>query len=407
MKNNNISSESIYMDFWTELNNDDTINPKEVAELYYDFMKKLESLKQFCDIDNIKYREDIHQYYIYVKRKQYTASSKYQLLDKLYAEYCKEAYTLEQAYKDWMIWRRDIGTAPKTLLENSNEYKHFVRDTALSKTILADIDNTRLEDFYYEITKDFAIDNKRLTNITSVLNGIFKRCVSLKSISHNPLTDVDMSVFRKRCKPKNTNKDNYSLEERKAILDYLSSKDDIFSLAISLSMYLCVRIGELLAIKPEDIYDGMLHIRRSKRVVQHMNDDLTFSSIIVTNDERIKGNKNSGFREIPLTAKARIIIARTIELYPNNEFLFMHNGAQLSCDSFNKALKKVCNTLNIKYRPSHQIRFTVATLLYDNGVPITQLSRLLGHSDTNTTWHYIRQMNPDNTTIETMQTVLD
>lgn len=407
MNKNNISIESLYSDYWTELNVDDTINPKEVAGLYNDFMDKLQVLTQFCDVKKIKYREDIHQYYIYVNRKQFTANSKRILIDKLYHAYCQEAYTLEQAYTDWMIWRRDIGTAPKTLQENANEWKRYIKNSKLSCMMLINIDNSVLEDFYYSITKDFSIDNKRLTNINSVLNGIFNRCISQKHISHNPLRDLDMSVFRKRCKPKNTNKDNYTLEERKAILDYLAPKDDIYSLAISLSMYLCLRIGELLAIRPEDIYDGILHLNRSMRMVQYMNDDLSFAQTVVTNDERIKGNKDSGFREIPLTPKALEIVSRIRTLYPDNEFLLMNNGKQLIGDTFNEHLRRVCEELHIKYRSSHQIRFTVATMLYENGVPITQLSHLLGHSDTNTTWHYVRQSKPDNSTMQTMQAVLD
>lgn len=163
-----------------------------------------------------------------------------------------------------MLWRREIGIASKTLKENTNERKNYIQNSKLAKMVILDIDTLALEDFFYSVTKDFSIDNKRLTNIGSVLNGIFKRCVTMKSIPHNPLNDVDMSVFRKRCKPKNTGKDNYSLAERSAILEYLAPKTDIFSLAICLSMYLCIRIGELTAIRPEDISDGMLHINRSK-----------------------------------------------------------------------------------------------------------------------------------------------
>lgn len=382
------------------------INIEEIAESY-NYMKKIDFVKQFCDITKIKYREDLKQYYIYIDRKQYSANSKHLLVEKLYSKFAQDALTLEKAYTEWMLWRREIGTASKTLKENTNEWKNYIQDSKLASMMILDIDTLALEDFFYSVTKDFAIDNKRLTNIRSVLNGIFKRCVTMKSIPHNPLNDVDMSVFRKRCKPKNTSKDNYSLAERSAILEYLASNTDVFSLAISLSMYLCIRIGELTAIRPEDISDGMLHINRSKRTVQNMNDDLTFSKRYVTNDERIKGNKDSGFREIPLTEKALSIINRTIALYPDNEYLFMDNGRQLSGDAFNRHLKKVCDALGIKYRSSHQIRFTVATMLYENNVPITQLSLMLGHSNVSTSWHYIRQSKPNSATLETMCSILD
>ena len=398
---------TLYDEYWTSLQKNVTISSKEVAELLYDFMKKTESLKQFCDIKKIKYRENTKQYYVYVNRKQYTGKTKKELIDKLYSAFAKQAYTLRNAYTDWMLWRRDIKTNPKTLLENTNEWKKFLEHSALADMILTDINVKVLEDFYYDITKDFAIDSKRLTNINSVLNGIFKRCVSMQSIPHNPLKDVDMSVFHKRCMPKQSNKDNYTLEERNAIIKYLESKDDIYSLAVHLSMYLCVRIGELLAIRPEDIQGNTLSLKRSMRKFQTMNDDLTFSSEQITNEARIKRNKESGFRDIPLTAKARAVIDKILTLYPDNEYLFMLNGKQLRCDSFNRRLKQTCETLGIRYRSSHQIRFTVATMLYQNGVPITQLSFLLGHSDTNTTWHYIRQIKPDNDTILTMTSVLD
>ena len=85
----------------------------------------------------------------------------------------------------------------------------------------------------------------------------------------------------------------------------------------------------------------------------------------------------------------------------------MHEGRQIISDTFNEHLKKACNELNIKYRSSHQIRFTVATMLYDNGVPITQLSGLLGHADTATTWHYIRKQDPTAETIDKMQAILE
>lgn len=411
MNNKNKNSTDIINElsrnYLLSLQNDDTIPSKEIAELLYNYMKKLDAIKQFCDVSKIKYRESTKQYYIYVNRKQYTGKTKQELFDKLYSAYSMQACTLRMAYIEWMIWRRDIQTNPKTLLENKNEWTKYIEKSSLAGMILTEIDINVLEDFYYDITKNFSINSKRLTNINSVLNGIFKRCVSLKLISHNPLKDVDMSIFHKRCMPRRTQKENYTMEERSAIIDYVSKKEDIYSLAIHLSMYLCVRIGELLAIRPEDIDGDILSLNRTMRKFQTMNDDLTFSKEIITNEERLKGNKSSGFRKIPLTTKAQDVIRKILILYPDNEFLLMIDGRQLRSDSFNRRLKQVCETLGIPYRSSHQIRFTVATMLYQSGVPITQLSFLLGHSDTNTTWHYIRQTLPDENTISTMISVLD
>lgn len=384
-----------------------TICLEGIAELY-EHMKLENILSKHCDLRKIKYREEINQYYLVINRKQFTANNRHTLLLKLYDHfYGAQNRTLAESYTEWMLWRKEIKTNSKTLRENANEWKGFIADTDLAQVRTRDITVEHLEKFFYGITADFAITSKRLTNITVVLNGIFKRCVSLKLIPHNPLADVSLQPFRKRCKPKNTSKDNYTVEERNRILAYLAEREDAYALAIQLAFFLCIRIGELCAIKYEDIENGFLHIRRSMRGTYKVDDDLNFSLGEITNEERIKGNQSTGFRSIPLTDKALAIVEKAHRLYPHNEYLFMRDGRQLIPNTFNEELQRVCKALNIKYRSSHQIRFTIATLLYDEGVSITQLSSLLGHADTATTWHYIRKSTPDEATVNAMKSLLD
>lgn len=84
----------------------------------------------------------------------------------------------------------------------------------------------------------------------------------------------------------------------------------------------------------------------------------------------------------------------------------MRDGEQLLGNTFNEELEKICKKLNIKYRSSHQLRFTVATMLFQAGMPITKLSVLLGHSTTAMTWHFIIQQSPDDGDLELMESVL-
>ena len=382
------------------------IELEKVAELY-ETMRKETQLKLFCDLKKIKYRETINQYYLVINRKQFTAKSRKELIDKLFMHFCGVSVTtFEDAFKEWMLWRRDIGTNSKTLKENSNEYHNYIEGAAICSMPVANITITNFEDFFYKITKDYAITGKRLSNISSVLNGVMRRCVSRGIITHNILSDVDMKVFKKRCRPSKSGKDNYTEAERKRIVDYLSDKTDIYSLAIRLSFYLPLRISETCAIKYTDMENGKLYIQRAKRTTEEMDNDLKFSNKTTTNEHRLKGNKATGFRTLPLTTTAVEIIELTHTLYPDNEYLFMRDGKQLITDTFNEELKRVCNHLGIKYRSSHQIRFTVATLLYSKGVPINELSSLLGHADTAITWHYIRKQEATDETMQKMQAVL-
>lgn len=108
-----------------------------------------------------------------------------------------------------------------------------------------------------------------------------------------------------------------------------------------------------------------------------------------------------------MTSTAQAIAELAHELYPDNEYLFMRDGKQILGNTFNEKLEKIYKTLNIEYRSSHQLRFTVATMLFQGGMPINKLSVLLGHSTVAMTWHYIRQQTPDDEDLELMESVLD
>lgn len=385
------------------------ITLEEVAELYND-MRKETLLKQYCDTSKIKERKagKYTQFYILLQGKQYTAKTRKELIDRLFEVFCGDSVmTLEQAYHNWMLWRAEINTPSKTLKENKNEWNRFIKDTPLSKMQVAKIEISDFEKFLYDITMDYAITSKRLTNVISVLNGILRYCVSNKIITHNLLTDVDKQTFHNRCKPQNNKKDNYTAEERQKILDYLQDKTDGYSLAIRFSFYLPLRFSETAAIKYSDIKDGNLNICRAQRTCQKMNDDLTFEPRYLTNDERIKGNKETGFRTVALTPTALSIAELAHQLYPENEYLFMRNNEQILGNTFNEELEKICKKLNIKYRSSHQLRFTIATMLFQAGLPINKLSVLLGHATTATTWIYVRQQAPNAEDLALMESVLD
>lgn len=81
-----------------------------------------------------------------------------------------------------------------------------------------------LENFFLEITKNHAITYKCLTNVKSLLNGIFKYGIRLRVINDSPMHTVDFKQFQTRRKPQKPPKGNYTLVERKEILDFLNKK---------------------------------------------------------------------------------------------------------------------------------------------------------------------------------------
>ena len=134
--------------------------------------------------------------------------------------------------------------------------------------------------------------------------------------------------------------------------------------------------------------------------------DLTFNPRTYENVAHIIGNTDYGYRYMPLTDGAKQVLKRIKAINLNGEFILMNEENQLTTITLNRHLKAYCNSVGIEPRTSHKIRFTVASLLYNNGVPATTLQRLLGHSTLAMTLHYLRDITPEEDTVNAMKAVL-
>ena len=179
----------------------------------------------------------------------------------------------------------------------------------------------------------------------------------------------------------------YTEEERKLMLNYLSSiEPDAYTLAIQLAFYGIFRIGEIKALM-WNIEDGNSVKIQQQLVVEHeILEDLSLGQR-QTALKLPKGNPNYSIRTEQVSDKGLAILKKMKELNPTGDFLFMHNGRPLTTDRFNARLKKYCSDIGIPYLSSHKIRFSSASILYDNGTPIKAIKELLGHSNLAMTRH--------------------
>lgn len=383
---------------------DDTLTVSEISEKILNMKRKQEINRKYQD--KIKTRKDGRQFYIYINRKQYTAVTRDGLIDLLYEmEYGRERSSLNDLFKEWMIWRRDCSSVcDKTLKEDLNLWKRYLQDNPITLIPLADLTPKDFIKLFRTWTKGRDLTRKRFNNIKSLINGIYYYAIEEGIVSHNPVKDINSRQFT--FKPVNNDDDVFTLEDRKKLLDYLKGDTSIYSLAIQLDFQLVIRIGELLALRWSDIENGNLHIQAQLLTERKMNDDLTFSKREHINVDHVKGNTDQGYRYQPLTQEALRILDKIRELNPDGEFILMSDNRQLNANTFNRWLKRYCEECNIPVRSSHKIRFCVASILYDNGVPLTVLQQLLGHTTTAMTLHYLRRVTPSEDTANLMNMAL-
>jgi len=303
---------------------------------------------------------------------------------------------VNNTYEEWLIFRRDNTSAKsKTIQENVCEWNLFFKDTDLAKMPITDIKPITLIRFFRKITKDREYTHKRISNARSVLNGIMAYAIELEIITHNPVSDVNFKQFT--YKPVEIQSENvFSKEDTIKLLSYLRCVHEPYSLAIQLSFYLFIRVGETKGLRWSDIdYEARtIYLHRQVTTERVLNDDLTFSKRKTVISDQMKGNTSHGFRKQYLTDNALIILKKAKELSPHSTYIFEPNGQVMTTDSFNRRLKKYCKEAGVPYHSSHKIRFYNASTAYD-GKNLVTISKLMGHSQVETTLHYLRNVQKD------------
>jgi len=360
--------------------------------IFMNIKSKEKQLKRVCDLSKIKTRPDDGRKYFIIQRKPISCSTYEGLIEKLYEQFFgATAATMETYFETWIKWReKETSVSRKTIRENRFMWNSLLKDQDITLIPLKELTAKDLIIYFRNITKGRQITRKRFNDLKSIMNGILYLAVENDIIERNCLRDINYKQFS--YKAENTKITPYTEEERLQIINHLG--DDFYSLAIKLDFYLILRIGELKGLRWDDISGDFLHIQR---FVDDKNEII----------EDIKGHASEGKRFMPLTPKAKEILAQIQILNPNSEYIFIRNGQPLATVTFNRRLKKCCKELNIEYRSSHKLRFSTASIMYKNGMEDTELQKLLGHTSLTMTHHYLRNITSQDETASKMRAILD
>lgn len=379
---------------------DNEIIPSTAVEKI-NIMKKLEKIKAVTEKlghePKIYTRDDgriFTKIKVNGKWRQFSASTEQDLYENLYYFYYGDAnITLEQVYPRFMLYRRDMGkVTEKTLLENANDWKRFLQNNKIVRIPIRDLKTKDFIRFFEEITMNRTLTRKCVTNVSSLLNKMYSFCIREELADYNPIKSIDFTEFNYFV-PDNSNK-VYSIENREKLLAYLYAIKEPYALAIQLDFQLTCRIGELKALRWHNIdFENQAIIIDEQALEQRkLKDDMTFSSNSVEIVPRIKGNTAKGKRIVAMTDEAMRILQMAKEINPCGEFVFMPFGKLMLTDTFNEYLKKYCECAGIPYLSSHKIRFTSCSMLYLDSQDLAETSQAMGHSQTATTLHYVRNV---------------
>lgn len=325
-------------------------------------------------------------------------------LEKMIIEHYRaieENPRISDVFHEWLTLKfkyGEISAQTKTRYENDFR-RFFPKDNEICMKYMSEITDIDLEMFIKGNIKKHKLTKKTYNGLKILIRGIFRHARKKK------LTDIVISVFFDELElskniftvqeKKSDEEEVYGEEEIPLIKDYLLQKDTLRYLGVLLVFVTGMRVGELSALKPEDIQlkekGGSVHVCRTE-VHYSVTDESGKRKNVVTVQDFAKSE--AGNRHIILNSFAIKIIKRILELNPNpKEYLFEENGKRIKIRGFSGALKRTCKNLSIPFRPMHKIRKTYGTTLLDNQVSETLVACQMGHSDISTTKKYYYRNN--------------
>ncbi len=162
-------------------------------------------------------------------------------------------------------------------------------------------------------------------------------------------------------------------QEQARLEKFILENEKRYHYGILLSLYTGLRLGEVLALKWQnlDIKNKLIYIDKSVGSISQNHKTLTIESSPKT---------QSSIREIPISKKL-LDLLKVLRQYNSTDYVIVsHNEKQIQSRAYQKSFENLLKKLNIKHYGFHSLRHTFATRLLENGVDIKTISELLGHS---------------------------
>ena len=298
-----------------------------------------------------------------------------------------KASTLKELYPAWLEYKRLHSNRDTSISRINRNWNKFYANSPIINTPIQDLDELTLDEWAHALIKDNQLDKKQYHGIAIIMRQSLDFARKSGIISFNPFNLVQVNgkmMFRPTKKPSSETQ-IFFLHELESLcelawnsfINHQRFKHKLASLAILFQFQTGLRIGELVALRYDDVESNSeIHVQR-----MYCYED---KSIL----DHLKGNSKD--RQVFLTPMAKKILELAKQFQTklgieNNGYIFSVNDSPLPPPAVTRLYKVYCEEIGTVHKSSHKARKTFISMLLDGKLNINTVREIAGHVDESTT----------------------
>lgn len=290
-------------------------------------------------------------------------------------------------------------TYKKHVIKWLNEKKSYVKESTYANYsyivynyIIPYVGNYNVKKLNKKVFQDLilnlhekSLSNKTIKDIIMVIKSSLR-----KVFEENKIKSFSLKLVYP--KEKNIKTMNVlSKNEQHILMEYIIKNISDKNVGILLSLLCGLRIGEVCALKWEniDLENKIIHITKTIQRIYIKENNTILSKVVITNPKTIKSN-----RDIPIND---FMYEKLINLRKNdNVFVLSGNAQYIEPRTYRNYFTKILKSLNLRHFKYHALRHTFASNLISLKIDYKTVSELLGHSNISLTLNlYVHPSNQD------------